>query len=58
MIKLAQKIKAKFSNQLAAKLGNVVLCAVDLAIINDSGGPRRVKPILEKPFTTRAPTTC
>ena len=28
--------------------GEIVTCAVDLAMIHDSGGPRRVQPILEK----------
>ena len=48
MTTLAQKIIAKASNQPSAKVGEVVVCAVDLAMIHDSGGPRRVKPILEK----------
>ena len=48
MTTLAQKIIAKASNQSSAKVGEVVVCAVDLAMIHDSGGPRRVKPILEK----------
>ena len=48
MTTLAQKIIAKASNQPSAKVGEVVMCAVDLAMIHDSGGPRRVKPILEK----------
>ena len=28
--------------------GDIVTCAVDLAMIHDSGGPRRVKPILDR----------
>ena len=28
--------------------GEIVTCAVDLAMIHDSGGPRRVKPILDR----------
>ena len=28
--------------------GEIVTCSVDLAMIHDSGGPRRVRPILEK----------
>ena len=28
--------------------GEIVTCTVDLALIHDSGGPRRVKPILER----------
>lgn len=45
---LAQKIISKASGQTQTKPGDVVICAVDLAMIHDSGGPRRVKPILEK----------
>ena len=48
MATLAQKIIAKASNQPNAKVGEVVVCEVDFAMIHDSGGPRRVKPILEK----------
>jgi 3-isopropylmalate/(R)-2-methylmalate dehydratase large subunit len=28
--------------------GEIVTCAVDLAMIHDSGGPRRVAPILKR----------
>ena len=48
MATLAEKIIAKASNQPNAKVGEVVVCEVDFAMIHDSGGPRRVKPILEK----------
>ena len=48
MTTLAQKIIEKASNLPKAEVGEVVVCAVDLAMIHDSGGPRRVKPILEK----------
>ena len=44
---LARRIIARASGQDAVP-GEVVTCAVDLAMIHDSGGPRRVKPILER----------
>ncbi len=44
---LARRIIARASGEDAAP-GEVVTCAVDLAMIHDSGGPRRVKPILER----------
>ena len=45
---LAQKIIAKASGQTFVTPGEIVTCAVDLAMMHDSGGPRRVKPMLEK----------
>lgn len=45
---LAQKIISDASSTPSAKIGDVVFCAVDLAMIHDSGGPRRIKPILER----------
>ena len=45
---LAQKIISDASSTLSAKIGDVVVCRVDLAMIHDSGGARRVKPILER----------
>ena len=48
MTTLAQKIIAKACNKSEVEPGEVVVCKVDLAMIHDSGGPRRVKPILEK----------
>ena len=45
---LAQKIISDASSTPSANIGDVVVCAVDLAMIHDSGGPRRVKPILER----------
>ena len=45
---LAQKIIANACNKVSVKPGEIVVCKVDLAMIHDSGGPRRVKPILEK----------
>ena len=48
MISLAQTLISKASGQDNLNVGDVVVCNVDLAMIHDSGGPRRVKPILEK----------
>ena len=45
---LAQKIIARAAGRETAAVGEVVTCTVDLAMIHDSGGPRRVKPILER----------
>ena len=45
---LAQKIIANACNKVSVEPGVIVVCKVDLAMIHDSGGPRRVKPILEK----------
>jgi len=48
MSTLAQKIIANACSRNAVEPGEIVVCSVDLAMIHDSGGPRRVKPILEK----------
>lgn len=45
---LAQKIIAHAAGRETVVPGEIVTCAVDLAMIHDSGGPRRVQPILEK----------
>lgn len=45
---LAEKIIARAAGRKAVRPGEVVTCKIDLAMIHDSGGPRRVKPILEK----------
>ncbi len=45
---LAEKIIARAAGLAAVAPGNVVTCAVDLAMMHDSGGPRRVKPLLER----------
>jgi 3-isopropylmalate/(R)-2-methylmalate dehydratase large subunit len=45
---LAEKIIAKAAGRPAVAPGEIVTCAVDLAMIHDSGGPRRVKPILDR----------
>ena len=48
MTTLAQKIIENACKKSDVAPGEVVVCKVDLAMIHDSGGPRRVKPILEK----------
>ena len=45
---LAQKIIARAAGRDAVAPGEIVTCSVDLAMMHDSGGPRRVKPMLEK----------
>ncbi len=45
---LAEKIIAKASGRDSASPGEFVTCAVDLAMMHDSGGPRRVEPILNR----------
>lgn len=45
---LAQKIIARAAGREAAVPGEVVTADVDLAMIHDSGGPRRVEPILRQ----------
>ena len=45
---LAQKIIAAASGRPSVTPGDVVTARVDLAMIHDSGGPRRVKPILDR----------
>ncbi len=45
---LAEKIVAKASGRVHVRPGEIVTCKVDLAMIHDSGGPRRVKPILDR----------
>lgn len=45
---LAQKIVAKACGKDRVNVGEVEIANVDLAMIHDSGGPRRVKPILER----------
>ena len=44
---LAEKIIAKASGRDTVTPGEIVTCNVDLAMIHDSGGPRRVKPQME-----------
>jgi 3-isopropylmalate/(R)-2-methylmalate dehydratase large subunit len=45
---LALKILARASGTPALRRGEIATCKVDLAMMHDSGGPRRVKPMLEK----------
>ena len=45
---LARKLIARAAGQSGVSAGDVVICKVDLAMIHDSGGPRRVKPMLER----------
>jgi 3-isopropylmalate/(R)-2-methylmalate dehydratase large subunit len=44
---LAQKIIARAAGRSAVTPGEIVTCKVDLAMMHDSGGPRRVKPMLD-----------
>jgi 3-isopropylmalate/(R)-2-methylmalate dehydratase large subunit len=48
MITLAKKLLSVASGQPNLETGDIIVCDVDLAMIHDSGGPRRVKPILER----------
>ena len=43
---LAQKIIARAAGRSMVTPGEIVTARVDLAMIHDSGGPRRVEPIL------------
>ena len=45
---LAQKLIARACGRSAVTPGELVICKVDLAMMHDSGGPRRVKPMLDK----------
>jgi 3-isopropylmalate/(R)-2-methylmalate dehydratase large subunit len=45
---LAQKLVARAAGRSRVTPGEIVTCKVDLAMMHDSGGPRRVKPMLEK----------
>lgn len=45
---LAQKIIARAAGRETVAPGEIVTAAVDLAMIHDSGGPRRVEPILRE----------
>jgi 3-isopropylmalate/(R)-2-methylmalate dehydratase large subunit len=44
---LAQKLVARAAGK-SVMPGEIVTCKVDLAMMHDSGGPRRVKPMLER----------
>jgi 3-isopropylmalate/(R)-2-methylmalate dehydratase large subunit len=45
---LAQKLVARAAGSNSVTPGEIVTCKVDLAMMHDSGGPRRVKPMLER----------
>jgi 3-isopropylmalate/(R)-2-methylmalate dehydratase large subunit len=45
---LAQKIIARAADRDEVRVGEIVTCKVGLAMIHDSGGPRRVAPMLER----------
>ncbi len=45
---LAQKLVARAASRAAVTPGEIVTCKVDLAMMHDSGGPRRVKPMLDQ----------
>jgi 3-isopropylmalate/(R)-2-methylmalate dehydratase large subunit len=45
---LAEKIIARAAGRASVAPGEIVTCDVDLAMMHDSGGPRRVQPVLER----------
>ncbi|MCP5074633.1 MAG: 3-isopropylmalate dehydratase, partial [Rhodobacteraceae bacterium] len=45
---LAEKIIARAAGRPSVRPGEVVTAKVDLAMIHDSGGPRRVEPVLKR----------
>ena len=45
---LAQKLIARAAGRDSVRVGEIVTCAVDLAMFHDSSGPRRLKPMLEE----------
>jgi 3-isopropylmalate/(R)-2-methylmalate dehydratase large subunit len=45
---LAVKLVARAAGRAAVTPGEIVTCKVDLAMMHDSGGPRRVKPMLDR----------
>lgn len=45
---LAQKIIAKAAGVASLRVGEIVNCAVDLAMFHDSSGPRRLEPMLKE----------
>ncbi|MEC9370894.1 MAG: 3-isopropylmalate dehydratase, partial [Pseudomonadota bacterium] len=44
---LSEKIIARAAGLDSVRPGDIVTCQVDLAMMHDSGGPRRVAPVLE-----------
>lgn len=47
MTTLAQRIIARAAGLDSVQTGDFVTCKLDLAMIHDSGGPRRVEPVLK-----------
>ena len=45
---LAQKLVARAAGRTTVTPGEIVTCKVDLAMVHDSSGPRRLKPRLER----------
>lgn len=45
---LAQKLVARAAGRSTVTPGEIVTCKVDLAMVHDSSGPRRLKPRLER----------
>lgn len=45
---LAQKIIARAAGRDQVEVGEIVTCAVDLAMLHDLSGPRRIGPVLER----------
>jgi 3-isopropylmalate/(R)-2-methylmalate dehydratase large subunit len=45
---LSEKIIARAAGRAEVRPGEIVTCRVDLAMMHDSGGPRRVQPYLER----------
>jgi 3-isopropylmalate/(R)-2-methylmalate dehydratase large subunit len=45
---LAQKLVTRAAGRSAVTPGDIVTCKVDLAMVHDSSGPRRLKPRLER----------
>ncbi|HYL24241.1 MAG TPA: 3-isopropylmalate dehydratase large subunit [Burkholderiales bacterium] len=45
---LAQKLVARAAGKSTVTPGEIVTCKVDLAMVHDSSGPRRLKPRLER----------
>jgi 3-isopropylmalate/(R)-2-methylmalate dehydratase large subunit len=45
---LAQKLIARAAGKPSVTPGEIVTCKVDLAMVHDSSGPRRLKPMLER----------
>ncbi|MDP9901594.1 3-isopropylmalate dehydratase large subunit [Variovorax ginsengisoli] len=45
---LAQKLIARACGRERVAVGEIVTCAVDMAMFHDSSGPRRLKPMLEE----------